>query len=227
MKRINVFLGNYGSGKTEISLNMAINLKKSSKKVTLYDMDIVNPYFRSSDHKEMLKNLGIDVISPTFANTAVDLPTLSPMVYSIINNSDTCIIDCGGDPAGATAMGFLSKKLNTLIDDMDVFFVMNTYRPLQSDAKSVIEMIDSIEHVSNLKVTKLIINSNLSVETDYTSLEQGLIIGKQVAKAKNIDIAFICGTNKTINDYKANNENNDIDFFNIEIFTRPEWLNNN
>ena len=82
MKRINVFVGNYGSGKTEISLNVAKQLNDDGKSVILFDLDIVNPYFRSSEHQERLEKEGIEVIGPTYANTAVDLPTLSPKVYS-------------------------------------------------------------------------------------------------------------------------------------------------
>ena len=225
MKKINILLGNYGSGKTEISLNLVKKIKGSGEDVVLIDLDIVNPYFRSSEHKEMLNDLGIELISPTFANTAVDLPTLSPMVYSMTNTKKHVVIDCGGDPAGATALGFLSDRFNKAKDDIDVFFVINTCRPLQSEAKSIIEMMDSIEHVSKLKINKLIINSNLSIETDYTMLEQGLIIGKQVAQQKNIDIAYVCGTEKVLDNFRLNTNHPSLPSLKIEIFTRPQWLN--
>jgi len=186
MKKINIFLGNYGSGKTEISLNMAKKIKQSGQDVILFDMDIVNPYFRASEHKQMLTALDIELVAPTFANTAVDLPTLSPKVNQIMSTTKQVVVDCGGDPAGATALGYLSRNLNTIKDQLDVYFVMNTSRPLQSDAKLVVEMINSIEHVSNLCVNKLIINSNLSYESDLDVLNQGIMIGKEVAKIKNI-----------------------------------------
>ena len=224
MKKINIFLGNYGSGKTEISLNMAKKIKQSGHDVTLFDLDTVNPYFRSSEHKQMLEDLGITLVAPVFANTAVDLPTLSPQVNQITTTNDYVVVDCGGDPAGATALGYLSSSLNAVRDKIDVYFVMNTSRPLQSDANLVVEMINSIEHVSNLVVNKLIINSNLSYESDLDVLNEGIKIGKQVAKLKNLEIAYISGTKEILKQYKDQSTSQKFDLFPIEIFTRPEWL---
>ena len=224
MKKINIFLGNYGSGKTEISLNMAKKLKQSGHDVTLFDLDIVNPYFRSSEHKQMLEDLGITLVAPIFANTAVDLPTLSPQVNQITTTNHHVVVDCGGDPAGATALGYLSKSLNDAKEKIDIYFVMNTSRPLQSDANLVIEMINSIEHVSNLRVNKLIINSNLSYESDLNVLNEGIKIGKQVAELKNLEIAYISGTKEILKQYKEQSTSQEFDLFPIEIFTRPEWL---
>jgi hypothetical protein len=224
MNRINVFVGNYGSGKTEISMNIAIKLKNEGKDVLLFDMDIVNPYFRSSEHKIMLKEKGIDLIGPTFANTAVDLPTLPPEIYTVLSTKKHVVIDCGGDPAGATAMGFLAKDLEKIKEDMDVFFVMNTCRPLQSNIDAVLEMINSIEQTSKLKLTKLILNSNVANDTTYKNLEDGLIVAKQISKIKNLEIEFIVGKKDILDKFKINNPNLTYKLLDIEIFMRPEWL---
>lgn len=224
MKRINVFVGNYGSGKTELSINMAKKLKKESKEVLLVDMDIVNPYFRSSKHSKMLKEEDIELVCPTFANTAVDLPTLPPDVYKVFSTDKHVIIDCGGDPAGATAMGFLASRFSEIEEELEVFFVINTARPLQSDFNTALEMIRSIEHASKLKITKLILNSNVARDTTYHYLEQGLDVAEKISKHKKLDIAFISGTKDVLNEFKKHHPDLPYDLYYIDIFMRPEWL---
>ena len=99
MKKITVLFGNYGSGKTELSLNMALAAKQTLDDVTLVDLDIVNPYFRSSEHRAMLESSGIRVIAPVYANTGMDMPALPPDIASAFL-SDCAVFDCGGDAVG-------------------------------------------------------------------------------------------------------------------------------
>ena len=105
MKRFNIFAGNYGSGKTEISLNTALALAKD-RKTTLVDMDVVNPYFRSAESEKLLADHGIRLIAPPYANTNVDVPVLSAEVMAAFE-SETAVFDAGGDPVGAAALGGL------------------------------------------------------------------------------------------------------------------------
>ena len=106
-----VLAGNYGSGKTEISLNLAVKAAREGKRTMLVDLDIVNPFFRSSEHEDYLKSLGIAVVKPNFANTTVDVPSLPAEIYSAFDREmDAVFFDVGGDPVGASALGILHDK---------------------------------------------------------------------------------------------------------------------
>jgi len=224
MKRINVFMGNYGSGKTEISLNIAKKIRKKGGEVLLIDMDIVNPYFRSSEHTKTLEELGIEVISPTFANTGVDLPTLSPRVYSVLSTKKHVVMDCGGDPAGAKAMGFLARDMDKIRDEIDVFFVINTCRPLQETTEATIQMMDSIEHTSKLKITKLILNSNVADDTTLQDLINGLDIAERISEVKKLDIEYICGTKGILDEFKSEKPEYTEKLLYLDIHMRPDWM---
>lgn len=221
MKRIKIFVGNYGSGKTEISLNTAYKLADEGKKVILADIDIVNPYFRSSEKTQELNAKGIKVLAPPGANSNVDLPSLPMDIYTIFESDAEVIIDCGGDPAGATALGALRHKIEAAKDEVDIFFVSNVRRPLQSSVEEVEEMLDSIEYVSRLKVNGIINNTNLAYETKAEDLLFGKEILEQVAKNRNVPIAYTCGMENIIKEYeeKTGDKNTII----ISINMRPYW----
>ena len=112
MKRVTLFSGHYGSGKTNIAVNYAFYLKKKGFPVVIADLDIVNPYFRTKDSEEQLKNSGIEVISLPFANTNVDLPSIPSNAYSLVEDrSKYAVIDVGGDDRGAYALGRFSAQI--------------------------------------------------------------------------------------------------------------------
>lgn len=112
LKRITVVCGHYGCGKTNFSINLALHMAKQGKNVTLVDLDVVNPFFRSSDYKQILENQGVYVISPKYAGTNVDTPALSAEIDSVFNLNDRMVIfDVGGDDAGAFALGRYSSKI--------------------------------------------------------------------------------------------------------------------
>ena len=104
-KRIQAIIGHYGSGKTEIAMNLAIALAQRDP-VTLVDLDIVNPYFRSAEHPQVLKAHGEKLVKPEFANTSVDIPSLAADVdAALLDESRRVVLDVGGDDAGARASG--------------------------------------------------------------------------------------------------------------------------
>ena len=111
MKKIIIIYGHYGCGKTNLSLNLAIDLAQKGDKVTIADMDVVNPYFRSGDYTDLLKEYGIDVIASDFSHSNLDLPSLPATMYSIFVREGIVIIDVGGDDAGAYALGRFSSKI--------------------------------------------------------------------------------------------------------------------
>ena len=165
MKRVNIFCGHYGSGKTNIAINYAVFLKNQGLDVSIADIDIVNPYFRTKDSEDELKKKGIEVISLPFANTNVDLPALPAEVYSLVQNkSKYAVFDVGGDDRGAYALG---RYVPSILEEnnYNMFFVANFYRPLTQTAREALEVIREIESACAIPFTGIINNSNLGEET--------------------------------------------------------------
>ncbi len=165
-KRITLLAGHYGSGKTNIAVNMALELKKAHENTAIADLDIVNPYFRTLDSKNELEAAGIRLIVSPYANSSLDIPALPQDMYAIVDDESMySIIDVGGDDRGALALGRLSRMISDE-NNYDMFLVINKYRPLTPDAASVKEVLDEIEEAGRLKFTGIINNSNLGAETD-------------------------------------------------------------
>ena len=164
-KRLTLFAGHYGSGKTNIAVNYALLLASEGKKVCIGDLDIVNPYFRTKDSEEVLKNAGIDLVSPQFANSNVDLPALPAEAYRLVADRQTYgIMDIGGDDRGAYALGRYVPAIREE-NDYRMVFVANCYRPLTATAEDAMEVMREIEQACGLRFTDIINNSNLGEET--------------------------------------------------------------
>ena len=165
MKRLTLFCGHYGSGKTNIAVNYALKLRKKGLEVTLADLDIVNPYFRSKDSKAELEKAGVKVIALPFANSSVDLPALPSEAYSLVQDrSRYAVLDIGGDDRGAYALGrFVPYILEE--NDYEMIYVVNFYRPLTETVDQALEVMGEIEAACGLKFTSVINNSNLGAET--------------------------------------------------------------
>ena len=141
MKRITIFAGHYGSGKTNIAVNYAINLKKSKDKVMIADLDIVNPYFRTKDSEKLLENLGIRLISSDYANSNVDVPAISAQSYAVTDDKESyAVIDVGGDDRGALALGRFSDKIKEE-NNYEMLFVINKFRPLTATPQLTAEVM--------------------------------------------------------------------------------------
>ena len=164
-KRITLFAGHYGSGKTNIAVNYAMHLKKLGYPTVIADLDIVNPYFRTKDSELELKEQGIDLICSSFANTNLDIPSVPQTMYRIVHDKSTyAVMDIGGDDAGAVALGRFSEAI-TAEDNYEMFFVLNFFRPLTRNAQEALVVMKEIEAVSGLKFTAAINNSNLGEST--------------------------------------------------------------
>ncbi len=223
MKNITVLYGNYGSGKTELALNIALKLKQTYDDVALVDFDIVNPYFRSSEHKAMLEEKGIRVIAPAFANTGVDMPAIPPDVYAAFKCGHT-VFDCGGDPVGATALGALKEHFDRVRENTEALFVVNTKRPFQENAERILESLKRIEHSARLKADGIILNANLGYETTGEELLEGYQIIKELEKKAGVPLKAVSGTKESLDRFLKQCPDYDGGTITIDILMRPEWL---
>ena len=176
-KRVTLFAGHYGSGKTNIAVNYALQLASQGKRVCIGDLDIVNPYFRTKDSAEDLSNAGVELISPQFANTNVDLPALPAEAYRLVEDKSIyAIMDIGGDDRGAYALGRYTPAI-LAENNYRMAFVANCYRPLTATAEDALEVMREIEAASGLPFTCIVNNSNLGNETtEQTVLDSGTYI---------------------------------------------------
>ena len=168
-----VLTGNYGSGKTEIALNLALESAKRMK-TTLVDLDIVNPYFRSGEKADELRKAGVRTLMPTYAMTTVDLPALPAEIQSVFEaRSDRVIFDVGGDDTGAAALGRYYPSFMTRRDRTMMILVINCMRPLTRTKDEILDLSVRIMNRGRLKIDMLINNTNLADETIPEMVEEG------------------------------------------------------
>lgn len=189
-KRIIIMSGHYGSGKTNIAVNFALDLKNKYDKVTIADIDIVNPYFRTKDSEEQLKEAGIRLICSEYANTNIDIPALPQEIYSVTDDkTQRCILDVGGDERGALALGRIAPYIREE-NDYEMIYVVNMYRPLTRDADSAIEVMREIEAACKIRFTAIINNSNLGAETTAEDVLNSVAYAEEISEKTGIPIKF-------------------------------------
>ncbi|MEG1559264.1 MAG: hypothetical protein RRY79_05180 [Clostridia bacterium] len=200
MKKTFVFIGNFGSGKSEIAINTALKASATESTV-LVDLDIINPYFRSSERKALLNAHGIQVHHPLFAMTGVEAPSIPPDIYAVfVDQHETVVFDVGGDPTGAVALGQYKRNFDSL-PYLEVLYVINPMRPLSSTVESIVDMIGSITSKSRLPVTGLVNNANLSNENSFEILLHGYDIVKQVSIDTGIPVRFTVAESAILNEF--------------------------
>ncbi len=206
-KRITLLCGHYGSGKTNVAINMAFLLKKCYNNVAIADLDIVNPYFRTKDSREELEQNGIRLICSEYAGTNVDIPALPAEMYSLTDNKDIkAIIDVGGDDRGALALGRISPAI-LAENDYECLLVINKFRPLTPDAESTVEVMREIEIAGKIKFTGIVNNSNLGEETTKDDVLSSLNYAKEVAAVTGLPIKCTSVSEKLYTELKGEIEN--------------------
>ncbi len=189
-KRLTILCGHYGSGKTNIAVNMALDLRTQRDNVAIADLDIVNPYFRSKDSEEEFKAHDIRLICSNFASSNVDLPSMPADLYSITDDKTLSVImDIGGDDRGAYALGRLRDAIRAE-DDYEMLMVVNKFRPLTPDAASTIEVMREIEWACGIPFTGIINNSNLASETDASAVLSSLNYAEEVSSLANLPLVL-------------------------------------
>ena len=190
MKRVTIFAGHYGSGKTNIAINYALKIKEKGINVDIADLDIVNPYFRTKDAQQLLEDSGIRLVSSIMANTNVDTPALPAEAYSIVHDtSKHAVIDVGGDDRGALALGrYVPYILRE--DNYEMLFVINKYRFLTGSPEETVEVMHEIELAAGMRFTGIVNNSNIGDETEAGDVAQSMEYAKAISKLTGLPLRF-------------------------------------
>ena len=187
-KRVTLFAGHYGSGKTNIAVNYALLLAREGKKTAIADLDIVNPYFRTKDSASDLEAAGVDLISPQFANTNVDLPALPAEAYRLVEDKSLyAVMDIGGDDRGAYALGRYVPYIREE-GDYRMVFVANFSRPLTRTPEEALEVMREIEAACALPFTDIVNNTNLAHETTSETVLHGLGLTEQLSELSGLPV---------------------------------------
>ena len=216
-KRITLLSGHYGSGKTNIAVNMALDLKKQYDKVAVADLDIVNPYLRTKDSMEDFKQNGIRLIVSEYANSNLDIPALPDDMYAITDDRQLkTIIDVGGDDRGALALGRIAPQI-IKENDYDMLMVINRFRPLTPDAESTLEVMREIELAGGIKFTGLINNSNLGAQTEKEDVLSSVKYANEVSALSGLPVVLTTVEERLYNNLSGEIEN----LFALKLQKRP------
>ena len=190
MKRITLFAGHYGSGKTNIAVNYALQLRKAlgrDKDILVADLDIVNPYFRTKDSCAVLQENGIKLICSEYANSNLDIPSLPSEMYAITDTPSYAVIDVGGDDRGALALGRLSAKIKAE-NNYENLMVINMFRPLTRTPDQTVEVMREIEAAGNIPFTALVNNSNLGPLTSADDILRSLEYAEKISRLTGLEV---------------------------------------
>ena len=213
-----IITGHYGSGKTSFALNLVKYLTRLGRKVKLIDLDIVNPYFRSSDYSGLLDELGAALIASDYNGSTLDIPALSPAVHSVFGGGDeTVIFDVGGDDTGAVALGRYSELIKKR--DYQMLYIVNHFRALTQNVDETVELMYNIEHTSQLKVTEIVNNSHLKEYTSADDILSSVSYAEEIAAKTGLPLLLTTAPVKLEGDLEGKLEN----MFPIEAFVKTVW----
>ena len=189
-RRVTILTGHYGSGKTSIAVQYALRLREAGKAVSICDLDIVNPYFRSTDHRAELESAGVCLVTSQFAGSNLDIPALPKELYAAIaDRSGYAVLDVGGDDRGAVALG---RYVPDIVDedDYELLFVANFFRPLTKTAEDALVVLREVEAACGMRATALVNNSNLGSETSAKDVLGTVDRMERFAQLAELPVAF-------------------------------------
>lgn len=197
-EKVLIITGHYGCGKTNLAVNIALDLAKQGKPVTVVDLDIVNPYFRTYDFKELFEQKGIEVIAPNFAATNLDIPSLPGSIQGLFLKDDRyLVIDVGGDDAGAIALGQYAALIQKRPYEM--LYVFNPNRYLTANPEEAAGLLRGIEGASRVRATGLVNNANLGEQTTAQTVMESLGYGRELSGLTGLPIKFLaCANSHTV-----------------------------
>lgn len=195
LRPVTVVVGHYGTGKTNFCMNLAVDCAREGQAVTVVDLDVVNPYFRASEQRELLEQHGVDLVAPVFAEagTSLDVPSLTGKIAPAIQSAGPgriVIVDAGGDDVGATALGRFAGAVKA--QDHAVLYVANAFRNLVQDCADAVENLREIEAASHLEVGAIVNNSHLKAATTAQTVEQGQAYAAELGAAAALPV--VCTT---------------------------------
>ncbi|MCL2036270.1 MAG: cobalamin biosynthesis protein CobQ [Oscillospiraceae bacterium] len=204
--KITIITGHYGAGKTNFAVNLALFARKTTgESVTVADLDIVNPYFRTADFRTLFADTGIRLAVSDFANSALDVPSVNLNIRGELARTERLIIDVGGDGEGAKALGRFAPEISEI--GYEMYYVINRYRHLTAEdesAKTAVEIMRGIEKASQLKCTKLFNNSNLGQETTPELIRESQSFAEEIARITELPV------------FKPD--------FPVEVYVKPIWI---
>ena len=214
--RLTIVTGHYGTGKTEFSVNLALALAREHPDVTLADLDIVNPYFRSRERKALLAESGVTLISSSQACTDADVPSLPPQLLGLLDDpSRRGALDIGGDPVGARVLARFRPRIAK--EDHQLLFVLNANRPEVRQRDDAIRYLRSIEAVTGLSCTGIVNNTHLCGETTAEDIRKGAVLAAAVSEETGIPL--LCHTALET----LAGELEDLPLFPIRIYMKKPW----
>ncbi|TCS84058.1 ATP-binding protein [Tepidibacillus fermentans] len=220
--RITIITGHFGSGKTEISINLALKQKDNYEKVALTDLDVINPYFRSREVSLLLEEKGIELIAPKGQLATADLPIVSGEIHRVLHDLRyQLVIDVGGDKDGATTLGQYYNEIKD--QDYQMIFVVNTNRPYVSTVEGIRETIQNIEKATRLKVTGLINNTNLGMETTMEHILAGYEITREASAQLNVPFLYTTISQHVMADMVRESLGKEHLVITIDRFMRLPW----
>lgn len=205
MKKVLLLIGNYGSGKTEIALNLAVRAAAQGKKTQVIDLDRINDYFRMSDHVQLLQQKQINLVSPTFAGSGVTQTNMPAAVGSAFAQDwDLVIFDVGGDPAGALSLArYHSDFADLAPGQLEVYDVLNVRRPMCETPEKILKLMGELEGFARQKVTGFIHNSNLQAWASARDLRDGYPVVKEASLRSGIPVVYTSGRPEFLSEFLA------------------------
>ena len=216
MKKITIITGHYGSGKTNLAVNLALRLADAGEKVTIVDFDIVNPYFRTADFAELFQKHGVTLAASMYANTSLDIPAISFDMERMAYEPGYLIVDVGGDDAGAIGLGRYAEGFSAYVpEQLDMWYVINRYRYLTERPEETLELMYEIEAVSRMRHTGIVNNSNLGRETTADTIRQALPYAEETAAQAKLPLVYTTHRN----DLELSLPNG----LPVDVFVKPVW----
>jgi hypothetical protein len=190
-ERVVMVVGNYGSGKTEAAVNLALHLAKAGRRVQIADLDIVNPYFRSREARRLMEQHGIRVVVPPGDQAFADLPIILPEIRGMLNPPEgvLTLFDVGGDDVGARVLSAFRPTIRE--GTYQLWQVINARRPFSDSVAACLEMHDAIRASSRLEVTGVVANTHLMDETDEDVVLEGVALARAVATAADVPLRMV------------------------------------
>jgi len=205
MKKIIILIGNYGSGKTEIALNIALKSAQEGKRTQVIDLDRINDYFRMSDHVKLLEDSNINLVSPTFAGLGITQTNMPAAVASAFDQDwDLVIFDVGGDPAGAMSLARYHNDFARLLPgQLEVYDIVNVFRPMSETPEKILKLKEDMEGFARQKVTGFVNNSNLMRLSRADDLRRGYDVISKASDISGIPVVHTCGQEQFLNEFLA------------------------